>query len=272
MKWVAGAFVVAALLLPADFAFAEAWPRGRGGVYVYTGFATFSADTLYSARGEAIPFPGRDTEETRWSLYLEAGLTDSLTLVASVPWKKIRTRGNVSTFETSGLADLDVRLRQSFGLRSTWIALEGGAVIPTGYDESEFPQLGTGELDWIGNVGLGTSLRFLPEGFLAADVGYRWRGGGISDEIPYSVKVGAFPHERAGIFLFARGWKSRADWSEIGDTIGLLVTDSERLAAGVELYIRLNRSFDLNVVWTDVLDGRNTGKGDEVKVGLAWSR
>ncbi len=264
----AGAFFIACVMAPSVFA--EAWPRGKGNVYVYLGLATSSSDEFRMPSGDKVPFPGRDNREDRASLYGEIGISDTLTIVLDVPYKSVRTRGLVSTFETDGLADLDVRLRWSTGLRGLWLGAEGGVIVPLGYDAKDFPPLGSGKTAGIVNLALGTSLTFLPEGFLSIDAGYRMRGGDFHDEIPYAAKLGAFPVSRVGVFAFVRGWSSLVDFSRVEPSLGLFVSDSEKTGAGLELYFRLSNRFEANVVWTTTLRGRNITDGDEYAVGVAW--
>lgn len=268
---MARAIAAAAVLfsLQTTPALAEAWPRGAGRAYIYLGAATSESDEYRTPQGDTVPFPGRDNRERRLSLYGEVGLSDALTLVVRVPWKEVRTRGLVSTFETSGLADADLRLRWSAPIGDAWFGVEGGVIVPLGYDAEEFPPLGSGETDAVANFAFGTSVRWLPKGFLSVDAGYVVRGGEIDDDIPYAIKLGAFPASRVGTFVFVRGWESRADFSNVDPSFGLLVADSEKTTAGLELYVRLNNRLDANLAWTTTLRGRNITDGDEYGIGLA---
>lgn len=250
---------------------AEAWPRGHGKVYAWFGWSGIHSDESYDPDGERIPFPGRDTEEQRASMYVELGLDEVWTLVLNAPWKNVIARGLVSEFETSGAADLDLRIRYSRRASSSgFFAIEGGAFVPLGYDEKEFPQLGTGETDWILNAAWGSSLSWLPQGFVSVDAGYRIRGGDLADEVPYAAKIGAFPHDRIGLFALVRGWESRADFAGLDPSFGLVSSNSERVVAGAEIYIRLTSRVDVNATWSRVVGGRNTGIGDEIGFGVAW--
>ena len=248
----------------------EAWPRGKGQLFAHFGATSFSADTLFDTGGNRAPFPGRGFDEKGDNLYLELGLTDRFTALATLPLKKVVVKGLVNDFTSRGLADLDLRLRYSTRIGpGVYAGLDAGAFVPLGYDETEFPARGSGETDAVVSGSVGAGLRFLPEGFLSLDVGYRWRGGALADEIPYALKVGAFPHPRIGVFLFARGSVSRADFSRVDPFVGT-TTDSERLLAGAELYARVSRHFDVNGSWAKVVRGRNTPIGDQLLLGVAF--
>lgn len=268
-------FLYAYLCLPLAFlpgpSRAEAWPRETGQLYAYFGATTFSSRTQFDVKGNREPFPGRSFRESGDNLYLELGLGKRFTFVSTVPRKKVQVEGLFNEFTSQGLADLDVRIRYSIPIREgLFLGVDGGAFVPLGYDRQDFPQLGSGHVDALVNGSLGLALGFLRGGFLNADLGYRFRGGEIANEIPYSLKVGAFPHPRVGIFLFARGWKSTADFARAADTAGFLVADSESLSAGGELYLKLSRHFDLNGSWAHVVSGRNVLAGDTYTLGVAF--
>jgi len=253
---------------------ADAWARGRDATYVYLGAAALSADEAFDPSGRRIPFPGRGGEQRSLNLYVESGLTDSVTLTVNAPYERVTARGVANNFTTSGGGDLDLRLRVSHRAGPGVFALEGGAFIPLGYDVRDFPQLGSGKVEPIVNLAYGSSLGFLPEGFVSVQLGYRMRGGSLSDELPYSVKVGTFLHPRIGTFLFVRGWESRREFRGVDANYELTSADSERLSAGAEGYLRLSRALDFNMTWSRVYRGRYTAIGDEVGAGIAfhWRR
>lgn len=265
----AASFVLA-LLLAALPARSEAWPRGKGKLFAHLGATTFSADTKFDASGTRVALPGSGWEEKDDILSLELGLTDELTFLGTLPLKKETVKGVGDDFTTKGLADLGLGLRYSRPLgHGLVVGLDAGVLLPLGYDAKDFPNLGTGETDALVSGSFGASLPFLPQGIASVDLGYRWRGGRLSDEIPYAVKVGAFPHPRIGVFAFGRGWKSRADFSTVDPFVGA-VTDSERLNAGVEVYVKAGKLFDVNGSWSRVVAGKNTPTGDQFLLGVAF--
>lgn len=263
-------FFVSFLILLASLpARGDAWARGRGSAYLFLGAARTSATTAFDPGGARIPFPGRGATLSRTNAYFESGLNDAVTLVANVPYQVLTSRGLFNDFRTAGLADLDLRIRLSRPTPAGVFAIEGGAFVPLGYRRVDFPQLGNGYVEPVVNLAYGTSLRQLPGGFLSLQGGYRARRGELSDELPYSVKVGAFPHPRIGTFVFARGWKSRGDFRNTDPTFALVSADSESLSAGGELYFRITPRIDINAAWSRVVRGRNTSIGDEIAIGFA---
>jgi len=251
---------------------ADAWARGRNAVYAYLGVATIDADTAFDSSGDRVPFPGRGARQTRFSVYAEAGLSDSVTFVANVPYQRVTSRGVFNDFTTAGGSDADVRLRFTRNTGRGAIAIEGGVFIPLGYDTRDFPQLGTGSVDPIVNVAYGTSIAALPDGFLSLQAGYRHRGGGLSDELPYSAKAGAFFLPRLGTFVALRGWKSRGDFRGLDPTYELVAADSEQLAAAAEVYFRVTSRVDVNATWSRAIRGRNSAIGNEWSIGIAAHR
>lgn len=248
----------------------DAWARGRAGTYVHLGLASIDATRAFDETGARVPFPGRGARRSRATLYAEVGLTEALTLVTSAPYEHVTSRGLFNDFTTSGGGDLDLRLRLTRKTAFGVFAAEGGAFIPLGYDRNVFPQLGTGEVEPVINAAYGTSIGAFPEGFLSLQVGYRIRGGGLSDEIPYSAKLGAFFHPRIGTFVGLRGWQSRGDFRDVDPTFALTAADSEMLAASAEVYVRLAPRLDVNASWSRALDGRNSAIGNEWSAGVAF--
>lgn len=261
--------LAAAVLLGAVVARGDAWPRGRGNGYMYFGAARGTATEAFDPAGNQIPMPGRGGAERRANAYVELGLNDRLTLVVNAPYSRIVSRGLFNDFTTSGFSDLDFRLRWSHPTSVGVFGFEGGAFIPLGYDRKDFPQLGSGRVEPIINVAYGTSIAVLPSGFVSAQIGYRDRSSGVADELPYSLKLGAFPHPRVGTFLFARGWESRASFRDIDPAFGFTIADSKRLTAGGEVYIHLTRSMDANAICSRVVRGRNTPIVNECSMGIA---
>ena len=248
---------------------ADAWARGRGATYVHLGLSSLSSTRAFDETGERVPFPGRGASRTRAAVYAELGLNDTFTLVASLPYEKVTSRGLFNDFTTAGGSDFDLRLRVSRKTNRGAIAFEGGAFIPLGYDRLTFPQLGTGVVEPVINAAYAMNVAALPDGFLSLQAGYRMRGGGLSDELPYTAKLGAFFHPRIGTFISLRGWESRGDFRNVEPTFALTVTDSEQLAAAAEIYLRILTRLDINASWSRAIRGRNSAIGNEWSVGLA---
>ncbi len=248
---------------------ADAWPRGRKAAYLYLGAAQADADEAFEPDGDRGPILGRGVRQERVSAYMELGLSEVSTLVVNVPYERVTARGLFNDFTTNGAGDLDLRVRLSRVGGAGAFAVEGGAFIPLGYNVRDFPQLGSGVMEPIVNLAFSRSLTWLPSGFLSVQGGYRWRGGELSNELPYSAKLGAFFHERAGTFVYVRGWKSRGNFRDIDPSFALTAADSERASAGAEIYIHLTRTIDANATWSRTIAGRNTAAGDEYGFGLA---
>lgn len=252
---------------------AEGWARGKGGLYANVSYARISSSTFYGVHGEKVPFPGQSSLEQRATLYLEYGLSDSFTVVASIPWKSLTANGFSTSSTTAGLADADLRLRHTWRLGSSlFLGLEAGATIPLGYRVHVFPALGTHQTDVNVDAGLAGALPFLPGGFFSADVGYRHRGGGVQNEIPFAFKVGAFPLRNAGLFAGVDGWKSTSDFEGVDPSFGFFGADSERLTGQLEGYVKLTERWHVNGKVRRILSGKNTVGGTEYSVGVAFQK
>ncbi|HVT02437.1 MAG TPA: hypothetical protein VHL58_03570, partial [Thermoanaerobaculia bacterium] len=235
----------------------------------YLGAAGENSDQAFDPGGNRIPFPGRGAKQRRASAYIEVGLSNATTLVVNAPYERVTSRGLFHDFTTTGAGDLDLRIRLSRVCSAGAFAVEGGAFIPLGYDVRAFPQLGSGSVEPIVNLAFSRSVAWLPSGFFSAQIGHRWRGEDLSNELPYSAKLGLFPLSRVGTFVFVRGWESRGNFRATDPNFALIAADSERSSAGSEIYVRVTRTIDMNATWSRAIGGRNTAAGDEYGVGFA---
>ena len=96
------------------------------------------------ATGSKIPKAGLgELRDLNYSLYLEYGMLDRFTLVASVPYKRLRDTRTFATgkvFEKrSGFGDLEMRLRWQAYQKSFVAPLALGGKLPMWYDEDAPP-------------------------------------------------------------------------------------------------------------------------------------
>ncbi len=263
-------FVAALLCATAIDAHPDAWPRGSGNAYVHLGLSQLDSSRAFAPDGDRVPYPGRGARQRSAVLYFETGLGEQWTVIGTVPWKSVLARGFENEFKTQGFSDLDLTLRRSFESRRGVLAIEVGSSFPLGYKSTDFPQLGTGEIDPHINLAWSQSLRVLPSAFVSLQSGYRRRGGPVKDELPYSLKAGFFPLRDVGTFVSLRGWESLASFAETDPTLGLVSGDSESFSAAGEVYFEVSRSFDANLEVSRVLRGRNTVSGTEIRIGMAF--
>ncbi|GIV57297.1 MAG: hypothetical protein KatS3mg042_0210 [Rhodothermaceae bacterium] len=165
-------------------ALAQAWTQPAGGLYVKLMRAHVTAATQWDFDGTEKPYaPGIEGTaffDRSFYAYVEYGLTDRLTLVSLVPFKRVEVRDGRFAYETSGLGSVTLGLRWGlpvlFGvpLRRSAASISVLAVLPTGYTRNLTPSLGPGQTDVEVALGYGLSLYPLPA-YLQAGLGYRIR-------------------------------------------------------------------------------------------------
>ena len=317
---------------------AGAWTQAPGGMYFkLTGLSFHSqdyldnsgkrvtkGDILYqaiesdgSSRTEILA--GRELRDLNMAAYLEYGLIEGLTLVATLPYKRLRlaeekyieeakkfksdvldttiTRTELESpppSRSSGLADLELRLRWRLLRNPAVVSLALGGKIPLGYDidqdsigsldagglglgpspvddgagaDNKVP-LGTGERDIDIRLLVGKSLYPLP-GYLTSTVGYRKRGGAFSDEFFYGFEAGV-TYKRLLVKGVVEGMRTMGDCGAMGQ--GGLVGDQDILKLAPGLIWSLSKHLEIGVDLFHIAAGCNTAAGTTYAVGLAFNR
>ena len=242
------------------------------------------------------------------SAYLEYGLWEHLTLVATLPYKRLVytevrefKRSDTNTTEiltkdetNSGLADLELRLRWRLLRNPAVVSLALGGKFPVGYDIDQDgngpPEvdglglgpspvddgagadnkvpLGTGERDIDMRLLVGKSLYPLP-GYLTSTVGYRKRGGAFSDEFFYGLEAGV-TYKRLLVKGVVEGMRTMGDCGAMGQ--GGLVGDQDILKLAPGLIWSLSKHLEVGVDLFHIAAGCNTAAGTTYAVGLAFKR
>ncbi len=207
------AVLAATLLVPvlATPIAAQAWVQPVGGYYVKISASYLRTDEQYDVRGDIEPMAAGDTtssgqsfRDVTLSAYLEYGLTERYTMVASLPFKISTTENTetpqalgdppqTTTLTNGGLADFWLSIRARLWQSSTAIAFQAGVKLPLGYEQTPDnggPALGTGAADAEASLLFGQSFYPFPA-YIAAGLGYRFRGGqDFDDEVTYSIEGG----------------------------------------------------------------------------------
>ena len=260
----------------------------------------------YGDRRERVAKPNIDElSDESLSAYLEYGLWEHLTLVATLPYKRLVytevrefKRRDTNTTEiltkdetNSGLADLELRLRWRLLRNPAVVSLALGGKFPLGYDmeqegigsldagglglgpspvvgtDNKVP-LGTGERDIDMRLLVGKSLYPFP-GYLTSTVGYRKRGGAFSDEFFYGFEAGV-TYKRLLVKGVVEGMRTMGDCGAMGQ--GGLVGDQDILKVAPGLSWSLSKHLEIGVDLFHIAAGCNTAAGTTYAVGLAFKR
>ena len=291
---------------------AGAWTQSPGGLYLKIAGLSFRSQEYFDPSGKwvekgdtisiAISENGtrkevladRELRDLNMAAYLEYGLMERLTLVATLPYKRLRLAEEKDIVETriftsldttitrkdslrpppsrsSGFADLEMRLRWRLLEDPAVVSVTLGGKLPLGYEmqeESNVP-LGTGEIDGDTRLLVGKSLYPLP-GYATGAIGYRKRGGRFSDELLYSLEAG-FTYGNLLVKGVAEGVRTFGDCGATG-AMGMLIGDRNSLKLAPGVIWSLSERLEVGADLFYIASGCNTAAGATYAVGLAFKR
>ena len=270
---------------------AGAWTQPQGGFYSKLAGLSFSSRAVLNTDGErqdrAVD-PREELSDRGLSAYLEYGLLDHLTLVASLPYKRLvfRNPREARYFEAldstivrqhpdqtaSGLADLELRLRWRLLLDPAVVSLAAGGKFPLGYEvPTEIPEsyvpLGTGETDAEVRLLVGKSLYPLPA-YVTGTLGYRRRGGDFGDELFHGLEAG-YSYNRLLVKGVVEGIQTLGDCGAMGEGGGL-IGDQNNIKLSPGLIWSFNDRLEISADLFHIASGCNTAAGTTYALGLAF--
>ena len=294
---------------------AGAWTQATGGMYFKIAGLSFSSQDYLDAVGERrerVAKPSvEELSDRNISAYLEYGLWERLTLVATLPYKRLVYKNTeVKVFKSdvidttitrihpdeinSGLADLELRLRWRLLRNPAVVSLALGGKFPLGYDidqdsigslEAGGLGLGPSPVDGVAGadnkVPLGTGERDIDMRLLVGKSLYPLPGY-LTSTVGYRKRGGAFSDEffygfEAGVThkrLLVKGVVE--GMRTMGDCgamgQGGLVGDQDILKLAPGLIWSLSKHLELGVDLFHIAAGCNTAAGTTYAVGLAFKR
>ena len=309
---------LAALLLAAipTQLHAGAWTQAPSGLYFKIAGLSFRSQDYLDAAGdrqERVPKPSiEELSDRNISAYLEYGLLERLTLVATLPYKRLVYKNTeVKVFKSdvldttitriypdeirTGLADLELRLRWRLLRNPAVVSLALGGKFPLGYD---IDQDSIGSLN-SGGLGLGPSPvdgalagadSKVPLGTGENDIDMRLLVGKslypfpgyLTSTVGYRKRGGAFSDEffygfEAGVTykrLLVKGVVE--GMRTMGDCgamgQGGLVGDQDILKVAPGLIWSLSKHLEIGVDLFHIAAGCNTAAGTTYAAGLAFKR
>ena len=293
---------------------AGAWTQAPGGMYFKIAGLSFRSQDYLDATGdrrERVAKPSvEELSDESISAYLEYGLQERLTLVATLPYKRlVYEKTEVKEFKSdlldttitrihpdevqSGLADLELRLRWRLLQNPAVVSLALGGKFPLGYDidQDSIGSLGAGGLfgpspvdDGAGadnKVPLGTGEKDIDMRLLVGKSLYPLPGY-LTSTVGYRKRGGAFSDEffygfEAGVTYkrllvkgAVEGMRTMGDCGTMGQ--GGLVGDQDILKLAPGLIWSLSKHLELGVDLFHIAAGCNTAAGTTYAVGLAFKR
>ena len=295
---------------------AGAWTQAPGGMYFkLAGLSFRSQDYLDIAgnRQARVAEPSmEELSDQSMSAYLEYGLWERLTLVATLPYKRLVYKNTeVKVFKSdvldttitrihpdeinSGLADLELRLRWRLLHNPSVVSLALGGKFPLGYDidQNSIGSLSAGGLG-LGpspvngvagadnKVPLGTGERDIDIRLLLGTSLYPFLPGYFTNTVGYRKRGGAFSDEifysfEAGVTykrLLVKGVVEGMSTKGNCGAMGQggLVGDQDILKVAPGLIWSLSKHLELGVDLFHIASGCNTAVGTTYAVGLAFKR
>ena len=293
---------------------AGAWTQASGGVYCKIAGLSFRSQDYLDAGGErqvrAAKPSMEELSDESISAYLEYGLWERLTLVATLPYKRLVYKNTeVKTFKSdvldttitrihpdeinSGLADLELRLRWRLLHNPSVVSLALGGKFPLGYDIDQNSigslsagGLGLGPIPVDGVAGadnkvpLGTGGRDIDIRLLLGTSLYPFLPGYFTNTVGYRKRGGAFSDEifysfEAGVTykrLLVKGVVEGMSTKGNCGAMGQggLVGDQDILKLAPGLIWSLSKHLEIGVDLFHIAAGCNTAAGTTYAVGLAF--
>lgn len=201
---------------------AGAWLQPDGTAYVRLSGGYLSTSERYDENGDIVPwdtsgggFRNADYQDIEMILYTEVGFHRGWNLVGMASWKTVEAKQPSAIFQTWGFSDIQIGLKRELWIWSSTVTSAMGYItLPTGYDETDYPALGSGVTD-LSLVGMaGTSGRAL---WATGEAEYRFRGGNFRNQVRGAI---------------GGGWNLSSRFGLRGETRGVLSVGEEGLPTG----------------------------------------
>ncbi len=296
-----GICVVFLFVFSSSNLFGQAWTRSKGSSYTKLSYGAASASEQYSFDGTVKDYADNVTENAFFDrslyLYTEYGLTDRITFVATLPYKRVIIRDASFKYKAAGLGSINLGIRHNLNGLIGWdnsantLSINLSGALPAGYHRNYTPSVGAGQVD-VG-LGLNYGRSFYPApAYGQAGLGYKYRSSsfGLSKAIPCQEgsSIGCFndnqPDFSDELFFSAETGYTIAKrhllqllfsgtWSTTKPVTGFSVTNPIpaeqryiKTGAGLRSEITKNMGLSGQVFWTAY--GRNTVKSVDIFLGI----
>ena len=252
-------------LMTAGSLFAGAWTQEKGKSYHRVAANYYDANEEYDADGDSrhMDFNGKFTD-FNLNYYMEYGILDELTVMASVYYKMIEQESDDYKYDIYGMGDVDLGVRYHLHNSNIGIfSLQGMIKIPELYDEDDTLPLGNGQYDYELRLLYGRSLWPMIPGYMNLEAGHRWRDKAPSDEFRYLAEIGSelgkYFYTRAKLDALVSMNNADEFTDDFGNPTSTLEYDLSKL--DLTLGYHITESIGLELGYTQALWGENTAKG-----------
>lgn len=265
---------VCLVLMTAGSACAGAWTQEKGKSYHRAAVNYYNTDKEYDVDGDSRSMADNG-EFTDFNLnyYMEYGILDKLTVMASVYYKMIEREDDDYKQDTYGMGDADLGTRYLMHSSKIGIfSIQGLVKIPELYDEDDALPLGNGQYDYETRLLFGRSLWPLFPGYMNLEAGYRLRDKAPSDEFRYLAEIGS----ELGKNFYTRAkldaLVSMGNADDLTDDQGNPTSTLEYDLAKLDLTLgyHITEAIGLELGYTPALWGENTAKGATWTVAVSF--
>lgn len=251
-----------ALACPATVS-AGAWTQAEGATYQRLSLNRYQSTADYTADGDdfELNFGGR-FEDLNLTWYQEWGAADGVTLLWSVPIKRLISEGDFHEEIRRGVGDVELGARFRLLDRGVVLSLQTTAFLPWAYSDDDFMALGIDEEQLDLRLMVGVPIPALGA-YAGAEIAYRARDGDPADQLRSRVEVGFDLGRRLAARIKLESIRGRDNGSfdpllfntRSGDQFDL---DTLELTAAW----RLTDGLAVEAGWAPSVGGRSTSKGE----------
>lgn len=295
-KIVVMAGFLALTTLSAEQVLAGAWTQAKGKFYSRLAYEQYSSDEYFDEDGTTRSYSPADPrkrdfeyDEDLTTLYLEYGLFDKLTLVASLNYKEAEWRYKAGgtprmprdmVAKTSGPGDQELGVKYQLLTTETGVlSIQGMYKTPEGYDEDDKGSLeiqrGDGQEDYDVRLLYGQSLYPMIPGYFNVEAGYRVRSQEPADEFKYVLEVGVDFTSRFYGRVKLDGSAALGNSDETVSSAAVHADPSgNEVSIGkldMALGFKITDHFGLEATYRPELYGENTTKGYSMGLALSCS-
>ncbi len=259
------------LLFVTHSSFAGPWPRKLGSGFVQLGFSTIGYNKIYDDGGEKAPVFA-DVRDNVLQLFGEVGVTDLLTVGASVPFKflsvspsQVPLAPTPAKLTTSGIGDIDIRARYNLLNEEGYVVSAGMLLgIPSGDSKKTSGLiLGDGEFNVAPGLLLGRSFYPIPA-YASVDFAYDFRGSAFSNEFLYNIEFGYGLLESKLYFILLLSGKestSSVPSKAAASAYGLSTNNQEFTAIIPKALYKFSGGWGASLSFATATHGRNIAGG-----------
>lgn len=262
------------ILLWTSQVLAGAWTQQAGHAYNRVSGNYYFADHNFDDDGDRKEMSNNgEFCDLNLNYYVEYGMTDAATVIASVYYKRIRHEDDTIERKTYGFGDLDLGLKyRLLNLPAGVLAIQGLVKIPELYDENDAMPLGNGQYDFEGRILFGHSLAYLFPGYCNVEVGYRWRFENPSDEFRYLIEVGSDITTNVYARVKLDGLISANNGNDRVDSLGnpTITSESDLLKLDVAVGYKINETWGCEAVYSPAICGEDTAVGATYTLALTY--